>query len=45
MTETGYIRRFDNDMVIRYIEKIVVKKDQIEFHMKTGITLETERKH
>ena len=45
MTETGYIRRFDNDMVIRYIEKIVVKKDQIEFHMKAGITLETERKH
>ena len=38
----GRMERFNNDLVIRYLDKVVVKDDGYEVVFKAGVTVEVE---
>lgn len=37
-----HLQRFNNDLVIRYLDKVVVKEDGYEVAFKAGVTVEVE---
>ena len=38
----GQMEAFNNDLVIRYLDRVVVKNDGYEVAFKTGVTVEVE---
>ena len=42
LDENGRMERFNNDLVIPYLEKVVVKDDGYEVTFKAGVTVEVE---
>ncbi|MBO6137253.1 MAG: hypothetical protein J6O71_01440 [Lachnospiraceae bacterium] len=42
LTEDGRMESFNNDLVIRYLERVVVKDDGYEVIFKAGVTVEVE---
>ena len=42
LTEDGRMEAFNNDLVIRYLERVVVKDDGYEVIFKAGVTVEVE---
>ena len=42
LTEDGQMEAFNNDLVIRYLDKVVVKEDGYEVIFKAGVTVEVE---
>ena len=42
LTEDGRMESFNNDLVIRYLDRVVVKDDGYEVIFKAGVTLEVE---
>ena len=42
LDENGRMERFNNDLVIRYLDRVVVKDDGYEVVFKAGVTVEVE---
>lgn len=42
LDENGRMERFNNDLVIRYLDRVVVKDDGYEVAFKAGVTVEVE---
>ncbi len=42
LTEDGQMEAFNNDLVIRYLDRVVVKDDGYEVIFKAGVTVEVE---
>ena len=42
LTEDGQMDAFNNDLVIRYLDRVVVKDDGYEVAFKAGVTVEVE---
>ena len=42
LDENGRMEAFNNDLVIRYLDRVVVKDDGYEVAFKTGVTVEVE---
>ena len=42
LDENGRMERFDNDLVIRYLDKVIVKDDGYEVAFKAGVKVEVE---
>ena len=42
LTEDGRMEAFNNDLVIRYLDRVVVKDDGYEVIFKAGVTVEVE---
>ena len=42
LTEDGRMETFNNDLVIRYLDKVVVKEDGYEVAFKAGVSVEVE---
>ena len=42
LDENGRMERFNNDLVIRYLERVVVKDDGYEVIFKAGVTVEVK---
>ena len=42
LDENGRMESFNNDLVIRYLDRVVVKDDGYEVAFKTGVTVEVE---
>ena len=42
LTEDGQMEAFNNDLVIRYLDRVVVKDDGYEVAFKAGVTVEVE---
>ncbi len=42
LDENGRMEAWGNDLVIRYLDKVVVKEDGYEVAFKTGVTVEVE---
>ena len=42
LDETGRMESFNNDLVIRYLDRVVVKDDGYEVIFKAGVTVEGE---
>ena len=42
LTEDGRMEAFNNDLVIRYLDRVVVKDDGYEVAFKAGVTVEVE---
>jgi hypothetical protein len=42
LTEDGQMDAFNNDLVIRYLDRVVVKDDGYEVVFKAGVTVEVE---
>jgi hypothetical protein len=38
IVEDGKIRKFDDGLVVRYLDKVIVKEDRYEINLKGGIT-------
>ena len=42
LDENGRMERFNNDLVIRYLDRVIVKDDGYEVAFKAGVTVEVE---
>ena len=42
LDEDGQIDAFNNNLVIRYLDKVIVKEDDYEVAFKAGVTVEVE---
>ena len=42
LAEDGSVACFDNDLVIRYLDKVIVEEDGYEVSFKAGVTVEVE---
>ena len=42
LDENGRMESFNNDLVIRYLDRVVVKDDGYEVAFKAGVTVEVE---
>ena len=42
LDENGRMEAFNNDLVIRYLDKVVVKEDGYEVAFKAGVSVEVE---
>ena len=42
LTEDGQMESFNNDLVIRYLDRVVVREDCYEVIFKAGVTVEVE---
>ena len=42
LDENGRMKAFNNDLVIRYLDRVVVKDDGYEVIFKAGVTVEVE---
>ena len=42
LTEDGRMEAFNNDLIIRYLDKVVVKEDGYEVVFKLSVTVEVE---
>ena len=42
LDENGRMEAFNNDLVIRYLDRVVVKEDGYEVVFKAGMTVEVE---
>ena len=42
LDENGWMEAFNNDRVIRYLDRVVVKEDGCEVIFKAGVTVEVE---
>lgn len=42
LDENGRMERFNNDLVIRYLDRVVVKDDSYEVTFKAGVAVEVE---
>ena len=42
LDENGRMEAFNNDLVIRYLDRVVVKDDGYEVAFKAGVTVEVE---
>ncbi len=42
LEENGLMERFNNGLIIRYLDKVVVKDDGYEVSFKAGVTVEVE---
>ena len=42
LDEDGRMERFNNDLVIRYLDRVIVKDDGYEVVFKAGVTVEVE---
>ena len=42
LDENGQMERFNNDLVIRYLDKVIVKDDGYEVIFKAGVKVQVE---